>query len=669
MANSVLITLTAKDEASKVIDNLSSKIEGKLNKSLGGAVLGAKLMSNAISAGMSGIGSLVTGVNDKLKESMKIQQNNISTAGTLMKLIGLNFNDATGFIDDFSKSMSQVASTLPGATSDYVNLGKGIMDNLVPAFKALDGSFDKEGYKKSLEAISRDAGYLAASSGVDTNLTSMGVSKFLGGASTKSLAQLKFFEANPAILSFIEAEAKKLGKDLDKLTARERVDVLQKALKVPDEVIAASTKSISGLTEGFKSTLFDPQTGVFGLMRDLSEKAGNQSAFTALNEALNNVLGDNGLFAVIGKSLSAMGISFGDPMVYLRDGILWFNDKIKFLTDSLKLFGGNGVRLDPAILQNRLGSLTKDLSKLFNDIFNFKGLGSKLSNLVNVGLDNLSKVDFGAIASLFASKFGQLINEALRFFVNIDLSNVASFLVNIIGSTFQGLGSLLLSIDWGLVVLALAKLVEIALVTAFGNAIGLLIAAVTGSIGLLGSAIAAAIVAIGSVVAASWENVVAAAKSFFTYFANQWNAFGKVISDVWTGTVNNIISLFTAIQNKISELLSRIPGINIPQQSAPTVSTSTINPTPTAANGWNVQSVMNAIDKESKVNPNIVIANSSETILNKNQTNDLIQRSRGSSFTIGSINVSSNSSNPKEVANQVMNEIMNQLYKYNQSYA
>lgn len=683
-SNTVTITLNARDDASRVIDGLTNKIENKLSKSFGGAALGANLMTSAITAGIQGLGNVLASFNEKLNESMNIQQANISTAGTLMKLIGLNYNDATGFIDEFSNTMSQVASSLPGATKDYVDLGKGIMDNLVPAFKALDGSFDKEGYKESLKAISRDAGYLASTSGVDSALSSMGISKFIGGASTKSLAQLKFFEANPAVLAFIEQEAKKLGKDIDKLTARERVEVLQKALRVPDEVIAASSKSISGLTEGFKSTLFDPQTGVFGLMRDLSEKAGNQSAFTALNESLSLILGEGGLFASMGATLKALGIELGDPMVNLRNGILWFNTKIKYINDSLRLFTGAGTdeleghaykmatSLEDMSKKN-IDKLTNNLKFLFDKIFNFKGIGDKLGDLFNTGLDTLGNLNWGNIFSYFGVKLAEIVNESLKFLLKVDLTRVIDNFGKIVWGAFVGLGKLLSTLDWGVVLLGVGKLLGIAILGTIAVATVMLVAPVVASIGTLGGLIAAAVIGTSSVIAANWDKVTNAAKNFIGFVVDKWTQLTDTVNQIWQGVVSSVTNLFSGIQNKFNSLLSKIPGVSIPSnQPQIGIPSNSIDIVPNAASGNNVGLLMAAI-RERKMAPsgsNIVVANSSETILNRSQTRDLITATRGNnkSFTIGSINISSNASNPKQVAKDVVNEIMAQLNIFNQSY-
>lgn len=637
MSNQVIVTLSARDEASRVIDRVTSQLENGLTRSLGKATLGANLMTSAITKGLQGLGSLMGEVGAKLKESMNIQQQNISTAGTLMKLIGLDFNEATGFIDGFSDKMSKVAASLPGATSDYVNLGKGIMDNLVPAFKALDGSFDREGYSEALNSISKDAGFLAATSGVNTSLAGLGISKFLGGVSTASLQQLKFFEANPAILSFIEKEAQKLGKEIKDLTANERVKVLQAALKVPDEVIKASTTSISGLVEGFKSTLFDPQTGIFGLMKDLSDQAGTQSVYTALNDGLKNILGEDGLLSAVGKTLTVLGIEFGDPMVALRNGILAVNSRIRYLADVFNNFTGNTARLE------------NDIKFLFNKIFNFKGIGEKLGQFFNQGIDTLGSLNWAAIFGVIGEKLADLINGISKFILAIDFGNIINNLPKVLWGMFVGLGKLLSNLDWGNLLQSVGKLLGIAFLGTVAVAGTLLVAPVIASIGTLGAALVAAFAGLISVVVANWDKVKIAASN----------------------VINSIAGLFTAIGRKFNELLSKVPliGNRDAVQDANDYANNRIT---NGFSGFNNSGLLNAANRELRNSPpgaGLVMANSTESILNRSQQSKVMSALNSKpGLTIGAINIHTQATNAKEIAEDVVNYIGQSYQRYSQSH-
>ncbi|UKO99361.1 hypothetical protein [Nostoc sp. UHCC 0870] len=669
--NNVIITLQANDQASVVIRNLNSQLDNGLTKSLGRATLGANLMTSAITTGLNSIGSLLTGIGGKLNDAMDIQQENISTAGTLMKLVGLNFKDATSFIDEFSNTMSKVAASLPGATSDYVNLGKGIMDNLVPAFKALDGSFDQEAYKEALNSISKDAGFLAATSKVDTSLASLGISKFLGGASTASLTKLKFFEANPATLAFIEQEAQKLGKSVEDLTARERVEVLKRALKVPDEVIKASTTSISGLIEGFKSTLLDPQTGVFGLMKDLSNDEGTQSAFTALNDGLIGILGEDGLLNTVGVSLRRLGISLGDPMVTLRNGILGFNKRVEEINNFLKSFNNS-------VIFNVNGE--EKLRELFSKIFNFEGLGTKLAAFTNQGLDFLGNLDWGSVFGFVGTKLAELFNEIFRFIIKLDFVKIGDVILKALGGLFIGLGKFLSNLDWGALLLTLGKLIGYALLGVVAVATAMLVAPIVASIGTLGLAIAGLIAGVTAIVAANWENLTNSIKSFTGKISQFWDNVETHIENFFV----EIIRRIPVIGEVVAKAEAKNPGL-LKQSVGNSLNTfgsalkfgARLIPgfgalIPNSAEG-RVDGLIAAAIREGKASPpgsGLVVANTSEAILNRQQQSALVNSlgRRGTGLSIGSINIHTQATDAKGIARDVMRAIVSEYNNFSQGY-
>jgi hypothetical protein len=99
--------------------------------------------------------------------------------------------------------------------------------------------------------------------------------------------------------------------------------------------------------QAFKSTLFDPSTGIFGLMRDLRpDEKGAQSAFKSMNEVLIELIGENGLFNQVGKVLKAAGVQLMDPMELLKSGadafansLRWVNRTLSLVTNFLEFTG------------------------------------------------------------------------------------------------------------------------------------------------------------------------------------------------------------------------------------------------------------------------------------------------------------------------------------------
>ncbi|NJR38523.1 MAG: hypothetical protein HC781_06350 [Leptolyngbyaceae cyanobacterium CSU_1_4] len=333
MASQQLLSLViqAIDKASGVVNKIQGAIGG-----LGGSAKQAEGqaggLSNAISFGMvkaqAAIAITQQGyaqLQGMIAESSNLQLQNMTAASTFAAMTGKSFDEAGGFIDRLNNRLAKSAAALPGATQDYATLARTIQDNVLDAFKGADGKLsDMKGFEDVLAGISESYGVLAAGSGVDIGNTGLGLSKALGGASIAELRQIQIFEQNPAVLNFLDERLKALGaKTLKDLDIKTRVALVKQAGDkfVTQEFKTRAAETVDGLLQSFKSTLFDPQTGIFGLSRDLSpETEGTQSAFTSLNKLLKNLLGGGGLFEQVSSILQSLGLT-ADPMQLLADGL------------------------------------------------------------------------------------------------------------------------------------------------------------------------------------------------------------------------------------------------------------------------------------------------------------------------------------------------------------
>ncbi len=119
------------------------------------------------------------------------------------------------------------AATLPGATQEYKNLATSIQDNVLEAFRGLDGEVDLQGFEDTVTSISESFGALTASSTKQVGNTAMGLTKALSGASVAGLRTNMFFEQNPVILNEIEKKLQELGVEtLSDLDIKTRVKLM-----------------------------------------------------------------------------------------------------------------------------------------------------------------------------------------------------------------------------------------------------------------------------------------------------------------------------------------------------------------------------------------------------------------------------------------------------------
>lgn len=658
MANTVRVTLEGVDKLSGVIGN---------------SIIKANLLGSAVTGAMNVATSAVKAFTASIGDSINAQQQNISIAGDFARLTGESFSEAGQFIDDFAQRMSAAASSLPGATADYVNLGKGISDNLIPAFKDLNGVFDPEQFQEYLDAISRDGAFRAISSNVDVGNAGLGISKFLQGASIASLQQIKFFEANPAVLAFIEQEAKNLGKELEDLSVRERADVLRKALAVPDEVIKASQNTISGLVEGFKSTLLDPNSGLFGLMR----RVNGGTALEAITAGLASLIGEDGLLTAIGETLEAIGIDFGDPMVALRNTALTFTARVKYVTGILNDISegfdesGNGISWD---------SITNDIFYLFTQLFDvsqlnsiLNGSGSRLADLVNNLLDGIASLDWGAIGAMSGELLADVLNEGLDFLNGFDFSILLPLTLRVLDNLFTGVGSFLANVDWGSLLMVGIKVIAINAVYGIASAIAVSIAGAVLALGAIPAAVIAGVAALVAVIAANWSSIVGffqtqwdslinAVSSGFQALVNfvkdGWDSLTETVGGHWKSIRSSVSGFFSRVQDFFNRAVNFIPGLEGQEVQA--------SPVPNAASGLNVGGLLGAIARETSLMPSgseLVVANSSEAILNQAQQASLARiigsgrQSSNGGLSIGNITIHTQATDAEGIADELMSVI------------
>ncbi|MEH2093998.1 hypothetical protein [Nostoc sp.] len=672
--NNVNITLSAKDNASGVFKGLTGLIEG--------ATLKANLLSEALSAGLSkGVSALTA----KFKEAADIQLNNISAASTYAALTGRNFADAEKVFSNLDKRINQIASSLPGSTEEYKQLALGIQDNLIPAFVDANGLFNEGAFLDGLTSITRGMGFLGAASNLASKDVSKFTAKFLGGSSISELERLLFAESNPAFLSLVQKKLSESGKKLENLTVKERKQILEavQGQLVTEDTIKAAGNSVSGLIESLKDKLFNPSQGIFGLLKDLDDKTeGNQSVLNAFNDTLKALLGDNGLFNTIGSVLNKLGIDPNGVLKYLKGGIENLNGFISnFNTTLTALDSSNNA---------------EQLKSKFSKLLNFTDLGKNLGGLFNNGITYLQKLDLKPLVDNLSHQLASSFNELVTFFETINYSNIAKLATNSLVTLYQGVSEFLISTDWGSRLGTIVNDAFKALGTLdWGNifsGLGVVLANVlntvlkflekldTGAIfdtviSIIGGMFRGLGVFLANI---DWTSVIEVFKKAFTAPIDiLGKKIGSVIEEI-TYFLDGFLNKLTgrddqsAKNQKVADIQSD-PTLDNLQKARkireidhPTV-TSKLN---NYANGLNVGSLMSAISREQKAAPagaGIVIANSTEAILNRQQQSQLASSvGRGGGLNIGSIVINA-ATNPEETAKVVMQHIADEWNNYNQN--
>ena len=533
--------------AARGIDKIGDSADQSSKKSLnlGNAIATGMIKAQAAIALVSGAVSFLT---DKFKVAAQTQLESITASSTLSSITGLSSQQATEFNDRLGAQLSSKAASLPGDTAAYQRIFRSTSDSVAPAFLK-DGVFDQAGFGATALNLSSTFGAIGAAGGLDAGAVGMGLTRALSGGSTAELKQLQLFENNPILANAIDESLAKMGaKSLKDLTLMNRLKVILDAGAkiVTPAFIEQSSNSVSGLTAGFQSLLFDEDAGLFGLKRDLDSKLpGVQSAFTSFNTVLSKLIGGDGVFAQIQGILGAFNLP--DPMQLLKNALDFASGVLDKLINILQ--GINGLLSSGFDAASTLPLLVGQIFEGFLSVVEGLGTGfdpDKFGAVLADGLDAIF-VFFGELFSGAIFGFGTDKNSVaarvamiLGGFVSGAISTIASFFTNLDSSTWMGLAAVALgailvpAIVGGLGAIAL-PLIGAASIALVGGVPILLLIAATAAFG----ALAAAIVANQAGILASLEPFFAAFRALGAAVSAVFDVLRSVLQGDFDGAVAN----------------------------------------------------------------------------------------------------------------------------------
>lgn len=691
MATTQLLSLviSAIDKATAPIKGIQGALSG-LSRSAKEASSVSSGLSSAIASGMlqaqaaiaitqQGFGAL----QGAIAKSTDLQISNLTTAQTFSALTGTAFDESAKFVDRLNSSLAISAAALPGTTEDYTRLARSISDNVLPAFQDASGKMKNlAGFEGSLKSITESFGVLSAASGVDIGNTSLGLTKALGGASVAELRLISVFEQNPQILNAIDKRLKEVGaKSLRDLDVQSRIALIQTIGEkfVTGEFKARASETVDGLLQSFKSTLFDPSTGVFGLSKDLNlNQAGQQSAFASFNKLLKSVIGNGGLTERLRELLEGLGLS-ANPMVLLRDGFEFLNTWVLNVTKGLQFIkdripkGGDFFSKIEKLMGNIDLSLV-NVGKFLQD--NLGGIGKLLAGYINDAIAAipavLSAIDWGWVSESLMGATTFFFNEFGSFLMNLDASVYASAagvllgasIIGGVGSIAAGLGAAIIAATAGLPVLLTGAIV-----------LGVVAAAqiITDNWSVIWSAIAETLQSMGRVISGIIKSVVGLltgnggliVKGFDDIFKGTIDIIRKVLDSIaiarqTLGDNTALTSGQTAANNAAALADQKLAQAIKNNGGSAIVPSRFMGQIPTAASG-----LMSALALESSRAPRNstpVIANSSEFILRPEQMRNLVQgtaaiaSSGGSSFA-PTINISGSFGDVESLSKEVLRHL------------
>ena len=618
----------------------------KAFRDMEGAMTRASLTGNLMASGITaGLGAAVSGakaLGGAFSDAANTSMSNIGTAGDLMKITGMSFEESSKDVALFTEKMSALAKDLPGSSEQFVDVGLALSDSLAIGLRDVNGELDKASFDKYRESLATFGAMRASFSDTSTQDVNLFISKLLDQKSLAELKTLKFAENNVGVISQLEKELAASGKELKDLSKRETIELANTALSVQDEVIEAAKNSTSGIIAGFRDGLLNKNVGLFGVMRDLDTQVeGNQSVFSSFERIVKKIFGENGLFARAGKFLKLTGLD-SNPMAVLASGLgrfgIWIEDITDwFSTINAKLSAGGSVEkiLDPSELATKLGTWMADrVNSLFSGQTNASNSGSAFGEV---------------IAAVFT---------ALSTFLTVlDWSGVGMALLEAAKTGFMALWSVVTNLSWsevGTILVGLGIAAAVAL-------------AVMGMAAIAG--LAAPFIAAGVAIAASIVTWGLAAVAAVGGLVLLWRTQGEAVA-------GSIARFFNSVNRWVAGMINKIPGVNvrIPDRlNLESGQDSLAN----KATGLDQMGLFAAIAREKSAAPgtNPVVANDSEAIIPRSLAGDLVSSlnrrtssTAGNSLSVGKITINAGTTtNPEALAEMTLKAIERKWNQYSQS--
>lgn len=297
---------------------------GGLEAGVFGVTLGNTLssfMTNAILRGFRlGVGLMQKPFQyfgRAMAERINDEMSDIQSAGGMFALDQKNaegqrlfkgFADARSMQERLNRSLAQSAAALPGATNDYVRAARGLTDTVMMAFGknqqafkgfaeqlgAREGATSEEAITKVLQRFTEQTVLLGRGSRGGMPLTMLMEQLVTRERVNVQAMRMRYVQLrdNPLLASMLEEAQGEINASV--AGSAERFAAVMKALDraLPQEVINAMRMSASGLQESIRSAFMDPDTGLFGLGRELDVAVAKTNDFGQFVDAQGNVVSD-----------------------------------------------------------------------------------------------------------------------------------------------------------------------------------------------------------------------------------------------------------------------------------------------------------------------------------------------------------------------------------------
>lgn len=308
IASAISVAVLVQDMLSPKLAEYSDQLDGldaQVNEFTG--AFNVPISTGALDA----VRASVSYIHGAIMEAAQMQTSMIASASDLATNMKIPIDQAIKMGEDSQTAIAGIAAALPGETAGYADIFRSISGTLSKQFSG-------DEFKKESEEFTKRIGILTAIRGSDPTMAGIASNRLLGGTMTPGEAiQQDLFARNVPLLENLYDEMEKMQvspNDWRELQQSVRTQIFSAALAkaAPDALIKAFEGTFQGTMESLKTQLFDPISGLFGVLRRVESQDGMHllDAVNGIFQTLNNLKE-----RVVGV-LQSTGINL-DPFHYL----------------------------------------------------------------------------------------------------------------------------------------------------------------------------------------------------------------------------------------------------------------------------------------------------------------------------------------------------------------
>ncbi|QLF85088.1 tail-associated protein [Nostoc phage YongM] len=605
-------------------------------------------------------------IGNEIKRSIAFQNDLISMATSYKGLLNLTTKEAFGLARQSNIVFQQRNVGLPTFGNFGTQLRAQYGDDFLSAF--YDQNNTKASLERTADMIGRTTVLLGSISGVTNYQRTSFLSNFLSD-DFKKMSRLEVFRNSPQLQRAFTSQVDAIGGEqaFNVLSRKDRLLLLENiaAIAVDEDIIKAYKNSLGGVISRLGQELFG-DIGIFSFTRDLIFGLPNTSMLSSITFFLKEVFAPDGVFGLIKPAIQGI-------VDTILIGTKFILDRTSFI------FMG-------------LNSLARVLQPLAPLIY---ATSSALTVMAAVGLANTIKAAIqGYLISSGASMLGGRMGMAAMFGMGGDLVGLKTLATLGLGKLIAPLGFLTMGLDkladvgWlaisgGFAKAALSiKTFSISLWAIVANPAFLTVAGVVGALALAGYTLWKYWEPIGDFLQGFWIGF-RQGLPILDQIESVLQSIGQALSPIADGFKNiafamqpvleGFMKFFNLQQEKGGEKYIN-KGIDFGQAISGTTRTILSNPLINPFNGFfslfgtpaqnradGSKSLISAINDERRKMPSgsgIVIANSSEDVFTRSQTQQLAGTGRGSTVINNTFHISG--ADPQAIAKQIANIINSQ---------